>query len=187
MDGDQDPAPRAGARAPRPDPSGELVDVLDRDGRVVGTATRGAMRAGRLRHRCTFVVVRRGDGRVLVHRRSEDKDLWPGRWDLAAGGVVGAGEGWEAAAARELAEELGIIGAVLEPLGGGTYADEHVDEVARVWSTTWDGPIEFTDGEVAEAHWVTPSELRERLGRDRFVPDSLALVVPLVLPREEPP
>ena len=40
---------------------------------------------------CTSPCCRR-DGRLLVHRRSDDKDLWPGRWDLAVGGVVAAGE-----------------------------------------------------------------------------------------------
>jgi isopentenyldiphosphate isomerase len=171
----------------RPDPAEELVDVVDDHDRVVATVTRARMRAERLRHRCTFVVLRRSDGRVLVHRRSGEKDLWPGCWDVAAGGVVGAGEAWEDAAARELAEEVGVRGVVLRPLGGGTYADDHVDEVARIWTATWDGEVSFDDGEVVEAHWVTPEELAERLGRDRFVPDSLALVVPHVLPREEPP
>src|SRR3954447_5289866 len=94
----------------RPDPAGELVDVVDDDGRVVRVVTRAEMRAGCLRHRCTFIVVRNTAGEVLIHRRSEDKDLWPGRWDLACGGVVTAGEAWEPAARRELAEELGIEG-----------------------------------------------------------------------------
>lgn len=168
----------------RPDPADELVDVLDADGRVVEVVPRARMRAERLRHRCTFVVLRRSDGRVLVHRRSPGKDLWPLHWDVAAGGVVGAGEGWEEAAARELAEELGVRGAELRPLGGGDYADEHVSEVGRVWEAAWDGPVSFDDGEVVEAHWVGPDELRARLGRDPFVPDSLALVVPHLLPED---
>ena len=64
----------------------------------------------RLRHRCVFIVVRRTDGRLLVHQRSASKDLWPSAWDVAAGGVVVSGEGWDEAAARELAEEVGIGG-----------------------------------------------------------------------------
>ena len=38
-------------------------------------------------------------GQLLVHRRSDAKDLWPGRWDVGVGGVVGAGEAWADAAA----------------------------------------------------------------------------------------
>ena len=162
-------------------PGDELVDVVDAEDRVIGTVTRREMRERHLRHRCTFVVVRDSTGRVLVHRRSPHKDLWPSRWDLAAGGVVAAGEDWEAAAARELAEELGIRGVPLEPLGSGRYRDAEVDEVARMWSVTWDGPVAFDDGEVVEAYWVDLDELRTRLARDRFVPDSRALLADLLL------
>lgn len=163
------------------DPGAELVDVVDEDDDVVATVTRAEMRARRLRHRCTFVVVRNGAGQVLVHRRSDTKDMWPGRWDLACGGVVGTGEEWGHAAHRELAEEVGITGAELVPLGGGRYEDDDVSEVARMWATVWDGPVSFPDGEVAEALFVDLDELRLRLDRDRFVPDSVALLAARVL------
>ena len=156
----------------------ELVDVVDGADRVVGTVTRAEMRAGRLRHRCTFVVVRSTAGEVLVHRRSEAKDLWPGHWDLAAGGVVAAGEDWEPAARRELAEELGVVGAELELLGRGAYEDAHVAEVARIWTTVHDGPFSFTDDEVVEARFVTLDELADLLATRPFVPDSRAVVLP---------
>lgn len=158
----------------------ELVDVVDEADRVVGTATRAEMREQRLRHRCTFVVVRSTAGEVLVHRRSDLKDLWPGHWDLCAGGVVGSGEDWEPAARRELAEELGVTDAVLEPLGAGTYEDLHVAEVARIWTTVHDGPFAFTDDEVVEARFVTLVELADLLAGQPFVPDSRAIVLPFL-------
>lgn len=162
------------------DPGAELVDVVDEDDAVLSTATRADVRARRLRHRCTFVVVRSSTGQVLIHRRSDAKDMWPGRWDLACGGVVTSGEGWDAAARRELSEELGIVGAELVPLGGARYDDDDVCEVARMWSVIWDGPITFADGEVVEAVFVDTDELRGRLQQDRFVPDSVALLGPLL-------
>ncbi|UDY37102.1 NUDIX domain-containing protein [Dermatobacter hominis] len=162
----------------------ELVEVVDEDGRVLEVVTRSRMRAERLRHRCTFVVVRDPSGRVLVHQRSPHKDMWPSRWDLAAGGVVRAGEDWDDAAARELGEEVGVVGVPLVPLAGGTtvsYADRDVAELARIWTATWDGPVTFADGEVIDARWVTVEELRDLVRTESFVADSLALVLPLVL------
>lgn len=168
----------AGGRLP---PAEELVDVVDAHDQVLRVVTRAEMRRDRLRHRCTFVVVRSTSGEVLIHRRSDDKDLWPGRWDLSCGGVVGAGEAWEAAAVRELAEELGVVGVELRELLRGAYADVEVDEVARAWEVVHDGPFEFTDDEVVEARFVSIEELGRRLRVDPFVPDSRTLLAGLLL------
>src|SRR4051812_16391315 len=86
----------------------ELVDVVDEHGQVIDVVARRRMRAENLRHRAVFVAILSTDGRVLVHRRADHKDVWPGRWDLAIGGVVVAGEGWDDAARREVAEEIGV-------------------------------------------------------------------------------
>jgi 8-oxo-dGTP pyrophosphatase MutT (NUDIX family) len=141
------------------------------------------MRRDRLRHRVTFVVVRATDGRILVHRRSDTKDVWPGRWDLAVGGVVTAGESYDVAAARELAEEVGVAGVALAPLGAGRYEDDEVRIVARLYEAVCDGPFTFADGEVVEAHLVTLAELQARLATDAFVPDSVALLAPMLSDR----
>ena len=150
--------------------------MVDADDVVVATVPRAVMRRQRLRHRVTFVVVRGSDGRVLVHRRSDAKDVWPGRWDLAVGGVVTAGEGYDDAARRELAEEVGVTGVPLVALGGGRYEDDDVRIVARLYEAVHDGPFTFADGEVVEAVFVTGEELQQRLARDSFVPDSVALL-----------
>lgn len=161
-------------------PAAELVDVVDDAGRVVAVVSRAEMRAHRLRHRCVFIVVRRTDGRLLVHQRSASKDLWPSAWDVAAGGVVVSGEGWEEAAARELAEEVGIGGVELLLVREARYTDADVDELARVYVVTWDGPIAFADGEVVAAEWLTAAELDLRRATATFCPDSLALAADLL-------
>ena len=143
---------------------------------MVATVARAVMRRDRLRHRTTFVVVRATDRRVLIHRRSDDKDVWPGRWDLAVGGVVTAGEAYDAAAGRELAEEVGVTDATLVPLGAGRYDDDEVHVVARLYEVVYDGPFTFADGEVVEARFVTLAELHRRLATGSFVPDSVALL-----------
>jgi 8-oxo-dGTP pyrophosphatase MutT (NUDIX family) len=157
--------------------------VVDTDDAVIGTVRRAVMRRDRLRHRVTFVVVRACDGRILVHRRSDAKDVWPGRWDLAVGGVVTAGESYDVAAVRELAEEVGVSGVALTPLGAGRYEDDDVRIVARLYEAVCDGPFTFADGEVVEACFVTLDELHDRLAVDSFVPDSVALLVPLLSDR----
>jgi 8-oxo-dGTP pyrophosphatase MutT (NUDIX family) len=156
----------------------ELVDVVDEHDRVVATITRAEMRRRRLRHRCVAIVVRSRAGQVLIHRRSDGKDLWPGRWDLAAGGVVHAGETYLEAAHRELGEELGIMTSELRPCGGGTYDDHDVSEITEVFEVVHDGPFRFADREIVEACFVTLDELDRRLRADPYVPDMVALVRP---------
>ncbi len=155
------------------------VEVVDDDDRVIAVVTRAEMRRSRLKHRCVFVAVRSTDGRVLVHRRADDKDLWPGRWDLVVGGVVAAGESYDDAAARELAEELGVR-AVLRPLGAGAYRDADVDLLARVYTAVHDGPFTFADGEVVWAGFVPVAEVAARVAADpaSWVPDSVQIVLP---------
>lgn len=156
----------------------ELVDIVDEHDDVVAVVPRRRMRAERLRHRAVFIMVTTSDGRLLVHRRSEAKDLWPGWWDVAVGGVVAAGEHYDEAARRELAEEVGIDDPALPmmPIGSGAYADADVALIGRCYAVTWDGPLHFADGEVAEARFVHRAEFEWLRGEHRFLPDSLALL-----------
>jgi len=161
------------------DPGDALVDIVDLDDNVVAVVTRRQMRAENLLHRSVGIAVLDSADRVLIHRRADSKDVWPGRWDLAVGGVVDAGEGWEDAAVRELAEEIGSQ-AWPQEIGRGRFEDDAVRAIGRIYVARDDGPFEFVDGEVVEAVFVTFEELRERLARDSFVPDSLAIVWPLL-------
>jgi 8-oxo-dGTP pyrophosphatase MutT (NUDIX family) len=179
---DDDPGCRAAA---------EMVEVVDERGAVERLATRGEMRARNLRHRSVAVVVLTRSGEVVVHRRADWKDVWPGRWDVCFGGVVDVGEDWRDAARRELAEEAGVqvAGDALWAVGRGSYADEQVSAHARIYAVTHDGPFLPADGEVAELALVRLAELDGWLASRSVCPDSAALVVPLLrdLGRGDPP
>ena len=163
--------------------SGERVDLVDDDDRVLGVVSRAEMRAGRLLHRCVFVAVVHPDGRLLVHRRSEHKDVWPGWFDIAVGGVVASGEDYDTAARREVAEEVGLADAAPVAIDDGTprlYRDDMVALLGRCYRVVHPGPFTFADGEVVEARWVDRVELADLLATERFLPDSLALLLPLL-------
>ena len=158
----------------------ELVEVVDEDGTVLEIVTRAEMRARHLRHRTVaIVVVDPAGAQVLVHRRADWKDVWPSRWDIAFGGVVGVGEDWLTAAHRELAEEAGIA-AALAPIGRGSYDDGEVTEVAELFLARSDGPFSFPDGEVAEIAWIAVADLDRWLAERPHCPDSATLVPPLL-------
>ena len=160
------------------DPAGELVTILDDDGRPCGVATRAEVRRKKLLHGATAILVRRSDGLIYVHRRTATKDIYPGAFDCWAGGVLLDGESPETGAARELAEELGIRGAALRPLLVTRWSDESVQAIYYVYEVTWDGPIVHQPDEVAWGAWWTLETLASRLAAPDFpfVPDGRHLV-----------
>ncbi len=86
----------------------ERFDIVDHLDRVVGQAARAKVHASQLWHRAVHVLVFDPTGRVLLQLRAAGKDTSPGRWDSACSGHLDAGETYDAAAARELGEELGL-------------------------------------------------------------------------------
>jgi isopentenyl-diphosphate delta-isomerase len=158
-------------------PGDEPVEHVDADDHVIEVVPRRRMRAENLLHRSVAIIVESSDRRLLVHRRADDKDVYPGCWDLAAGGVVGAGESYADAAGRELAEELGIDGATPEFVCVGRHDDEHAREICHVFRVIHDGPYRFADGEVTEARLVGPGELAALLHTETFLPAGLAVVL----------
>lgn len=157
----------------------EVVALYGDDGRPTGeVATRAEVRARNLVHAATAIVVRDPAGRVYIHRRTETKDVYPGRYDFAAGGVLQAGEDPYESAVREVAEELGVTGVDLRPLYETNYADEHTRYHAYCYECTWDGPIRWQAEEVAWGEWVTPARLLAVLDEWPFVPDTVANLTP---------
>ncbi|HEX6474667.1 MAG TPA: DUF120 domain-containing protein, partial [Candidatus Limnocylindria bacterium] len=69
-------------------------------------------------------VIHDGAGRIFMQRRSADRSLFPGAWDIV-GGHLEPGEGIMDALRREMSEETGwSLRRVVEDLGITTYAGE---------------------------------------------------------------
>ncbi|HEY2573115.1 MAG TPA: NUDIX domain-containing protein, partial [Verrucomicrobiaceae bacterium] len=126
----------------------EMFDVVDENNRVTGQAPRGEVHAKNLRHRAVHVFVLNKHGEIWLQQRSHLKDVHPSLWDSSAAGHLDAGESYEAAADRELKEELGI-----------EAVSEHVADIAASGRTGWEfvelrkarhnGPMHFAPDEIA--------------------------------------
>lgn len=152
----------------------EIVLIVDEQNREVGSATRREMRARRLPHRCTYVLVFDRAGELFVQLRTPVKDIYPSYFDLAAGGVINSGESYDEAAARELEEELGISGVPLEPHGEIRFEDEKTIVFGRVYSCVYEGPMWYQPEEVVSGKFVPVTEILARVERgDTITPDSV--------------
>jgi isopentenyldiphosphate isomerase len=157
------------------DPGAEMVDVCDAAGRTVGRATRREMRARHLPHRSTYILVFNRRGELFVHLRTPTKDVYPSHWDVAIGGVLAAGEAFDAGAARELVEELGVT-APLEPLFPFHWADAATVVHGMVYRTTHEGPFRLQPEEVVRGEFVPVDAVPDRAAREPFCPDGLAVL-----------
>ena len=99
----------------------EIFPLVDEEGTVVGSATRGECHSGsKLLHPVVHLHVFNSRGEVYLQRRPDWKDIQPGKWDTAVGGHIDYGENPCDALRREVREELGIED--FTPVSMGKYA-----------------------------------------------------------------
>ena len=85
-----------------------LIDEVDDLDEVVGTVERGdALRLG-VNFRTAHVFVLNSHGELLLQRLAPSRERHPGRWGSSAAAYVFAGESYEAAARRRIAQELRV-------------------------------------------------------------------------------
>ena len=152
------------------EPLGELLEVFDADGGMVGLRTRGEIHQDpSLIHRSVHVMVFNRRQELFLQKRSMQKMIMPGRWDTSVGGHVDPGESYEEAAAREMEEELGIhlaetSGARLRHLHDYTWRTAVETERVRSFAVAWDGAIRYNPVEIDEGRFWTEQELRDAAG-----------------------
>lgn len=151
----------------------EIFEIVDEDNNVIGTALRSECHGNpALIHRTSHVVVFHPDGRLLLQKRSADKDIQPGKWDTAVGGHLAPGEDFEQAARREMQEELGISGDIaLEFLFDAKIRNEIESENTRVFGAVYPGPFDFQQEEIDEVRFWSRAELMDSEYRKEFTPN----------------
>ena len=159
----------------------ELVEIVDRNNNSIGAVTRHIMRQQNLPHRASYVLVFNRNGQLFIQKRTRTKDIYPGCWDLAAGGVVLAGESYLESAQRELREELGLTGARLTHLFD-QYFEESGNQVwGRVFFCVSEGPFTLQREEIDHGRFIDLDEIEALHQTEPVTPDGMALL--RLLPR----
>lgn len=151
----------------------ELVAWVDEHDQLLGALPRAELRERGLIGRCTFILLFNGAGELCVHRRTLSKALYPGYWDVAAGGMVGGQESYADSAARELAEELGVSGVELR-FHETFYFEQPGNRLwCAVYSAVWDGALRLQPEEVIEARFTSVEQAQAESAQRPYCPDSL--------------
>ncbi len=141
--------------------SEEFFDVVDGSDAVIGRALRRDVHARGLWHRAVHVLVFNAARQTFLQKRSLSKDMSPGCWDAACSGHVDSGEDYDAAAARELGEEIGVRVTTSE-----LRRWQRIEACAQTgWEFLWvyrlrhEGPFVLQPEEIERGEWIAPAAL----------------------------
>lgn len=157
---------------PRRAMSSETLEIVDEKGKVIGLASRRAChRNPALLHRVVHVLVVNQEGQILLQKRSSHKDIQPDKWDISVGGHLHPGENYEAAAAREMQEELGIEGRPLLRLYDYLWRTAIESEQVRTYLCHCSGPFHPDAEEISALAFWPIDGIQQHLGDGTFTPN----------------
>ena len=153
------------------DNKAELLPIVNEEGDVTGSATRGKCHDGsKLLHPVVHLHLFDSDGRLYLQRRPLWKDIQPGKWDTAVGGHVDWGEDIETALMREIREELGISNAGPQFLVRYVFESEREKELIHVYKARYDGEVRPSD-ELDGGRFWTLQEIDAAIGGEILTPN----------------
>ena len=150
----------------------EIFNILTESGETIGTATREECHDGSfLLHGVVHVLEFNSGGELVLQKRSESKQIQPGKWDTSVGGHIISDETLEQALERETEEELGIRGVEMEKLYDYIMVSDVEKEFVNTFRCVWDGPIEFQESEIDDTRFFSAEEIELLLGSGFFTPN----------------
>lgn len=150
----------------------EWVPLVDEKGRITGKATRSNVHNGsKMLHPVVHLHVFNANLQLLLQKRSNTKQIQPGKWDTAVGGHIDYGENIIDALKRESAEELGLIKISIYKLCSYVWESEIEKELVYSFFTFVQKIPDFDKSEIEEVRFWNFSELKENIDSGIFTPN----------------
>jgi len=151
----------------------EWFDLVTEDGVRTGEKALRSTCHGNpdLLHQAVHIFVVNTQGELFLQKRSQTKDIQPGKWDTSVGGHVDAGEEPFEAALRELREELGVEAGEPVFLYHYLWRSPVESEVIRSFRLSYDGPFQLQASELDDGRFWSLTEIESTLGKDVFTPN----------------
>ena len=157
----------------------ESFDIVDENDNIIGQATREQCHTKGLIHRSVMFFIFDQENRVLVTKRTENKDFFPGYWSIVLGGHVHTSETYEEAVKRELLEEVGISG---EPIFITSFKKRIPEEKenVKVFGMTVKDPITLNQDELSVGIFMDREDLEDDLAGRNLLPETPILLEVLI-------
>lgn len=140
----------------------ELFDVVDERDQVLRSAPRREVHAQGLLHRAVHIFIFNDAGELFLQQRSLLKDSDPGTWAASCAGHVDAGEDYDAAAVRELKEELGLtLAKPPERWLRLRACPETGNEFVWIYRARSNGPMVLNPDEIMDGGWFATSQVHD--------------------------
>jgi isopentenyl-diphosphate delta-isomerase type 1 len=160
------------------------IQIVNQADKPIGSASLEEIHTQGLRHRIVYIICEDPTGRILLQKRALDMSTYPGCWDISAAGHVDEGETYEAAAKRELQEELGLSGFTLQKVKNfydeTVFEGRHLNRFCQVYKTIVpaDTQLQPNPSEVTATQWLTLDEIKQLNANN---PDQIAAGIYQVL------
>lgn len=154
------------------DNKNEIFPVVDKNGNITGSVTRGKAHCGsKILHPVVHLHIFNSAGEIYLQKRPKWKDIQPGKWDTATGGHVNMEESIETALRREVKEELGINEFLYTYIDRYIFESEIEKELVYVHKSIYDKPILPDTGELDTGKFWTKDDIQKNLGKGVFTPN----------------
>lgn len=181
----------------------EILDIVDAYGQPTGeTVERSVAHNEGIRHRTSHLWLARKKGdqtQILVQKRSDEKDSFPGCYDISSAGHIPAGVDFKPSAIRELKEELGIDANEDELIycgyrhidyagefHGMPFRDRQYTNTYVMWKDLELSDFTLQAEEVSEVRWFELETLLDAVQNDKIkhciFPEELMMVKRVICP-----
>nr|XP_043612989.1 nudix hydrolase 3-like [Erigeron canadensis] len=168
----------------------EHFDILTKTGQKTGySKPRGAVHSDGDYHRAVHVwIYAESTRQLLLQKRADCKDSWPGLWDISSAGHISAGDASLITARRELQEELGLtlpkdafellfVFMQQSVTNDGNFINNEFDDVYLVTTVAPIPQEAFTlqESEVSAVKYISIEDYKQALAKEdpQYVPYSI--------------
>jgi len=150
----------------------ELFPLIDKLGQTIGCVSRSECHNGsKLLHPVIHLHIFNAKGKLLLQKRSMDKDIQPGQWDTSVGGHIEYGEKIEEALRREAYEELNIKNFTPHFIQSYLFESDIEREKVYSYKTIYNLPIFFNSKEIDDIRFWDLKEINQNIGKNLFTPN----------------